>query len=275
MILAWLLAAAAAPPATVAATVPAVAPAAPLAEARHAIEVGRLDQARLLIARAVTAGSRGPAVDRLLADLDFAAGRMSEAAARYAALAAAGNAELFVIERAGLAALRSGDRAGASHWIEKAKAMPGASWRVWNAVGVLADLRQDFAEADLGYAKAAELAPQEAEIANNMGWSMILRGDWEAAATSLERARALDPASRRIANNLELARAALAEDLPARSTRESNEDWAARLNDAGVVAQMRGDNARAAAAFTQAIQARSTWYERAANNLERVQGAPR
>lgn len=274
MILAWLLAAAAAPPATVPAVAPA-APSAPLAEARHAIDVGRLDQARLLIARAVAAGSRGPAVNRLLADLDFAAGRMSEAAARYAALAAAANAELFVIERAGLTALRSGDRASASSWMDKARAMPGASWRVWNTLGVLADLRQDFAEADRGYAKAVELAPQEAEIANNMGWSRVLRGEWEAAAASLERAHALDPASRRIANNLELARAALAEDLPARAAPESNEAWAARLNDAGVAAHMRGDNARAIAAFAQAIQARSTWYERAANNLERVQKASR
>ena len=116
MILAWLLAAAVAPPATVPVAVQAPALAAPLAEARHAIDVGRLDQARLLIARAVAACSRGPAVDRLLADLDFASGRMSEAAARYASLAVAANADLFVIERAGLAAFRAGDRAAARRW---------------------------------------------------------------------------------------------------------------------------------------------------------------
>lgn len=272
MILAWLLAAAAAPPATAPAVpLAAPAPAAPLAEARHAIDVGRLDQARLMIARAVAAGSKGPAVDRLLADLAFASGHTSEAAGRYAALASADNADLFILERAGLAALRSGDRAAATGWIEKATAIPGASWRAWNALGVLADLRQDFAESDRGYARAAELAPQQAEVANNMGWSLLLRGEWDGAAAALERAHALDPQSVRIANNLELARAALAEELPARTAGESDEDWAARLNDAGVVAQMRGDNARAIAAFAQAIDARSTWYKRAANNLRRAQ----
>ena len=44
-------------------------PAQPLSEAAHAIQAGRLDQARLMIGNAVKAGVRGPEVDRLLADL--------------------------------------------------------------------------------------------------------------------------------------------------------------------------------------------------------------
>lgn len=263
--LAWLVAAAIAPADPL--------PAAPLAEARHAIEVGRLDQARLMIGKAVAAGSRGPAVDRLLADLAFASGRMSDAAGRYAALAAEGIADIQVVERAGLAALRSGDLAAARMWIEKATARPDASWVAWNALGVLADRRRDFAEADRGYAKAAELAPDEAEIANNLGWSLLMRGEWEAAVVKLERAHRLDPRSKRIANNLELARAAVAEDLPVRRSGESDEDWSARLNDAGVVARLRGDTPRAVAAFTRALEARSVWFERAANNLEIVRAS--
>lgn len=265
MMLAWLLAAAIAPP--------AAGPPAPLAEARHAIEVGRLDQARLMIGKAVSSGARGPAVDRLLADLAFASGRMTEAASGYATLAAAANADIVVVERAGIAALRTGDIAGAERWIRQATARPGASWRAWNAFGVIADYRKDFAEADRGYAKATELAPDEAEVVNNVGWSLLLRGEWERAAAELERAHSLDPASRRIADNLELARAAISQDLPSRGPRESAEDWAARLNDAGVVAGARGDHARAIAAFTRAVEARSSWFERAANNLKEAQAA--
>lgn len=268
MMLALLLAAAAP------AAAPAATPAAPLAEARHAIEVGRLDQARLMIAKAVAAGSRGPAVDRALADLAFANGRMSEAAGLYAALAAgSAGPDVTVVERAGIAALRAGERAAAEPWVRKAVSMAGATWRGWNALGVLADYARNFAEADAAYAKAAELSPDEAEVANNVGWSLLLRGEWERAASELERAYRLDPASKRIANNLELARAAVSEELPVRQARESDEEWAARLNDAGVVARMRGDNARAIAAFTRAIEARSSWYERAANNLKLVQAA--
>lgn len=268
--LAWLVAAA------VAQAQPAPAdstPPAPLAEARHAIEAGRLDQARTMIGTAVSLGARGPAVDRLLADLAFESGRMEEAAGRYSELAEGGTGDPVVIERAGLAALRSGDAAAADRWIGQATARPDASWRAWNALGVLADRRHDFEAADRAYGKAAESAPDESELVNNIGWSMLLRGEWASAAAILERAHALDPASARIANNLELARAAVAEDLPRRNSGESDDQWAARLNDAGVVAHRRGDEERATAAFTRALQARSIWFERAANNLKLIQPA--
>ena len=85
-----------------------------------------------------------------------------------------------------------------------------------------------------------------------------------------QRAVALNPNSERAANNLELAKAALAADLPIRLPGESEASWAARLNDAGVAAMIFGDNSRAAAAFTQALNIRGTWYPRAANNLESI-----
>ena len=75
-----------------------------------------------------------------------------------------------------------------------------------------------------------------------------------------------------MANNVELARAALAADLPQRRPGESEDDWAMRLNDAGVVARLQGDRARAVAAFARAIEARGSWYERAANNLQAAGG---
>ena len=81
----------------------------------------------------------------------------------------------------------------------------------------------------------------------------------------------MDPKSARIAANLELARAAMSEDLPKRRPGESEADWAARLNDAGVIAKVQGNNRKAVAAFTQAIEARSQYYARAANNLATAQ----
>ena len=79
--------------------------------------------------------------------------------------------------------------------------------------------------------------------------------------------QALNPKLPRLANNLELARAALAADLPQRMAGENDESFAARLNDAGVVAAASGQQKRAEAAFAQAIQLKSRWYDRAANNL--------
>ena len=241
-------------------------PANALSEAAHAIEAGRLEQARKMIADAVAAGAAGPRIERLLADLAYTSGRNAEALARYQALLTRAPTDPLLAERAGIAALKAGDTAAAG-LLARATASPTASWRAWNARGVAADLKHDWPNADAAYGEAARRAPEQAEVQNNMGWSKLLRGDWSDGLELLQKAAELDPRSTRIANNLELARTAVAEDLPSRRAGESSADWAARLNDAGVAARLRGDKARAVAAFARAIEARDIWYERAANNL--------
>lgn len=242
-------------------------PAGPLTEAAHALSAGRLEQARIMIGAAVKAGAKGNAVDRLLADLAFESGDYSTALVRYKALLATNSGDLALAGPAGMAALRMRENARAAVLLERATRWSSASWRLWNARGVAADRLGAWDVADLSYAKAMTLAPDRGEVANNLGWSLLVRGRWVEAVEQLERAAALDPKSQRIADNLDLARAAVSEDVPSRRPGESDLDWAARLNDAGVIARLRGEHARAIAAFAQAIEARSLWFERAANNL--------
>lgn len=246
---------------------PTPPPLQPLSEAANALAAGRLDQARAMIGNAVKAGAQGEPVERLLADLAFQSGDHVGALARYEALLRLRPGDSFFAERVGVAAFRTGNLARAASALDVASASPAASWRAWNAHGVVADHRGDWERANAAYDRAAALAPDRAEVANNRGWSLMLQGRWAEALDLLERAAALDPKSKRIADNLELARAALSEELPRRHPNESDGDWAARLNDAGVIARIRGEHRRAIAAFTQAIEARSQWFERAANNL--------
>ena len=246
----------------------------PLGEAAHAIAAGRLDQARLMVAAAIKDGARGEAVDRLLADLAFRSGDHHSALARYEALLKTNRANAFLAERAGISAIRTGDLERAAAHLERATGSSAASWRAWNARGVLADHDGRWDLADLAYSKASALSPDRPEVANNLGWSLLLRGSWAEAVEQLERAAALDPGSQRIADNLDLARTAVSEDLPQRRRGESDGEWAARLNDAGVIARLRGDRQRAIAAFARAIETRSQWFERAANNLALSQAVP-
>jgi Flp pilus assembly protein TadD len=273
MILALLIAVGVAAPAPAANPVPVPASAFSLADAEHAIAAGRLDQARMMIGRALAAGVTQNQAARPLADLAFAEGNNAEALARYQWLLAAAPGDAKLCEPAGIAALKLGDAARAAPLIRCATKPANASWKAWNARGVLADMQSDWVEADRAYERAAQLAPNEAEVANNQGWSQLLRGNWQAAAVTLERAAALDPRSARASNNLELARAALADRLPQRRPGESGRAWAERLNDAGVAAQLRGDKERAVAAFSQALEASDTWYARAANNLRDAGGS--
>lgn len=243
-----------------------------LGDAVQALQAGRLDQAQLILDAAVKAGAQGEEVDRLLADLAFRTGDYAAALERYQRLAALHPAEPLPFERAGIAAIYLGKFDRASAALIAATALPGASWRAWNARGALANYRRDWDAADLFFARALALAPDRAEVLNNRGWSLLLQGQWEPALPLFERAAALAPKSRRIADNLELARAALAEDLPRRRSGEDDAAWAARLNDAGVLAAAGGDRQRAIAAFAQALEASAQWFERAANNLAIVEG---
>jgi Flp pilus assembly protein TadD len=243
----------------------------PLSEAAHAIDAGRLDQARIMVSNAIKAGVRGKELDRVVADLAFASGDYHAALPAYRALLVGNAADRLLYEKAGLAALRVGKLDQAAPLLERATAFPQASWRAWNWRGVAADFHRDWTTADLAYERAEALAPERAEILNNLGWSLLARGRWIEAAQKLERAAALDPRSKRIAQNLELARAAMTDELPQRRSGESDGDWAARLNDAGVIARVQGNNKKAVAAFARAIEARSQYYARAANNLALAQ----
>jgi len=251
---------------------PQVAPLPSLGEIEHAIDAGRLEQAKLMVARSVAAGISGPQIDRILADLAFASDKYDEALIRYRQLLAAQPNDSWLAERAGISALKQGDVATAAPLIDRATKAARPSWRAWSARGVVADLQQDWPAADAAFARAADLAPNQADIVNNQGWSRLMRGDWKSAVGLFDRAAQLDPRSTRIANNLELARAAMAGDLPERKANESDRAWAARLNDAGVAAQAMGNHQRAVAAFTQALEASGTWYARAANNLQAAGG---
>lgn len=250
----------------------AVTPLPSLADIAHAIDAGRLEQARLMIGNAAAAGVHGPRLDRLMADLDYASGSYAEASARYQQLLLTDGHDEGLMERGGIAAFKSGDLSAAARLIDSATAAPNASWRSWNARGVLADMKSDWAAADDAFARALAIAPNRAEVLNNRGWSMLMRGSWSDAERDFEQAVSADPGLARAANNLELARSALSSDLPQRRPRETDEGWAARLNDTGVASSMLGDRTRAVAAFTQALEASGTWYRRAANNLNSVRG---
>jgi Tfp pilus assembly protein PilF len=236
--------------------------------ASHAVHANRLDQADLMLRRAIAAGATGPETDRVIADLAFAKSRYADALVRYESLLKVFPGDRRLIESAAIAALKLGKLDRASSLLALVKSQAGASWRLWNAMGVAADLNGEWAKADESYEEAIRIAPNEAAPINNRGWSMLLRGEWRAAVADFEQAALLDPKSVRAVNNLELARNALSAQLPGRVRGESDTSWAARLNDAGVAAAILGDKVRATAAFTQALDASGIWYERAANNLK-------
>jgi Flp pilus assembly protein TadD len=100
-----------------------------LAEAAHALEVGRLDQARTMVNAAISQGVSGDPLDRLLADLAFAEHNYVTALPRYEALLMAHPGEAKLAERAGIVALHLRQLDKARAFLGKATALPGATWK--------------------------------------------------------------------------------------------------------------------------------------------------
>lgn len=243
------------------------------AQIDHAIDAGRIDQARLMIARAIEEGADPASLEPSLARIAYKSGAFAEALARGEAMLTASPDDAGINEMVGLSALALGDDSRALTALAKATASPTPSWRAWNALGVLADRAGDAAEARSAYARALAIAPTRAEIVNNLGWSYFLTGDLSDALPYFERAAAADPRSALFAANRDLVLAALAAELPQRKPGEDAEAYAARLNDIGVVALSQHQRRKAIAAFSQAIEAHGKYFERAANNLKAAEAS--
>ena len=240
-------------------------------EAEHALAAGRFQQAEQMVRQIVASGEKGDRVDRLRAASAASVGQHDVALALFGQQARKYPQDPKLADGAARAAYRLGRIDQAWRWSASAVALPGAGWSAWNLAGVIADQRGEFDRADECYGRALALVPGKAEVLNNQGWSLLLRGQWMGAAERFGKSLNADPGSTIARSNLELAEAALATDLPARRSGETGESYAARLNDAGVIAEAAGDRKRAIAAFSQAVALHSRWSETAAANLAQAE----
>ncbi len=131
-----------------------------LKDAAQAIDAGRLQEAKLIIARAITVGFRGAPIERLTADLAFASGKYLQAMAGYQRLVASPAKQPGDCEKGALSALEIDRYDDAKPLVACAIATGNASWRVWNARGVFADSQHDWALADEFLPKGPQAGPE-------------------------------------------------------------------------------------------------------------------
>ena len=134
------------------------------------------------------------------------------------------NSKLAILHGKKLA--QAGRSAEALPILERAGATPEADWRVHSALGSTYDQQGLYEKAQLAYAKALTLQPEELSVLNNMGMSSALQGDLSKAEATLRQASQLPKAvtQPRIRQNLALvvglqgrfeeARKIASEDLP-------------------------------------------------------------
>ncbi len=143
--------------------------------------------------------------------------------------------------------------------------------RAYNGLGVLADLRNDFGEAEAYYRLAMQIEPRSALVQNSLGYSYYLAGHWEEAARAYQRGISYDASYQPLWRNYGLLLARMGRYEEALSTFEQVESRAEASNDVGYVCLIEGKLDEAEQFLRSAIEQSPAHYDMAWENLNRVQ----
>lgn len=138
---------------------------------------------------------------------DLAAGKVEEAWAKFEELLQRYPEEPQLLQVAGLAALKRGDREAALGHVKKAVALAPDDTEALTLLGWLyMEAAGDVDAAVASYRKVAELKPAIPEVHNNLGVALKRKGDFEPAVASFSRALELNPDFAQAASNRGWAR---------------------------------------------------------------------
>lgn len=145
------------------------------------------------------------------------------------------------------------------------------SWRVLNALGVIADLDGEFDTARDYYQRAIAAGGDNAVLANNLGYSTMMAGDPEAAIAQLDEALRRYPQEARLQQNLGLAQARAGRyEVAVDTLSQLMPEWEA-FNNVGYMAMLNDQLTVARRYLQRALESSPRHYPQAAANLERVE----
>jgi tetratricopeptide (TPR) repeat protein len=143
--------------------------------------------------------------------------------------------------------------------------------KVYNGLGVLADLDNDFDQAQAYYRLAAQIDPRSALVLNSQGYSHYLAGRWPEAERDYQRGIGLDASYKPLWRNYGLLLVRMGRYEEAISAFEQVGNSAEASNDVGYVCLIEGKLDLAEEFFRSAIEQSPGHYDLAWQNLKRVQ----
>jgi tetratricopeptide (TPR) repeat protein len=143
--------------------------------------------------------------------------------------------------------------------------------KVYNGLGVLADLRNNFVEAEAYYRLATQIEPRSALVQNSLGYSFYLSGRWEEAERAYHLGITYDSSYKPLWRNYGLLLARNGRYEEALSAFERVESRAEASNDVGYVCLIEGQLDQAEQFLRNAIEQSPSYYNIAWDNLNRVQ----
>ena len=143
--------------------------------------------------------------------------------------------------------------------------------KVYNGLGVLADLNNDFERAARFYALAQQIEPRSALVANSQAYSFYLAGKWSEAEMQYRRGIGFDSRYEPLWRNYGLLLARMGRYEEALSNFEQVEGRAEASNDVGYICLIEGKLDMAEQFFRSAIDQSPAHFEMAWENLRRVE----
>ena len=143
--------------------------------------------------------------------------------------------------------------------------------KVYNGLGVLADLNNDFERASQFYALAQQIDPRSALVANSQAYSFYLAGKWHEAEMQYRRGISFDSRYEPLWRNYGLLLARTGRYEEALSAFEQVEGRAEASNDVGYICLIEGKLDVAEQFFRSAIDQSPAHFEMAWENLRRVE----
>ncbi|MBT8766342.1 tetratricopeptide repeat protein [Metapseudomonas boanensis] len=143
--------------------------------------------------------------------------------------------------------------------------------KLYNGLGVLADLRNDFPLSEAYYRLALQIEPRSVLVQNSLGYSYYLAGQWPESERAYKRGISYEPSYKPIWRNYGLLLARMARYEEAISAFEQVEKRAEASNDVGYICLVEGNLDMAEQFFRSAIEQSPAYYNAAWDNLNRVQ----
>jgi tetratricopeptide (TPR) repeat protein len=143
--------------------------------------------------------------------------------------------------------------------------------RVYNGLGVLADLKENFSISQAYYRLAMKIDPRSPLVQNSLGYSYYLAGNWDQAEHTYKQGISFDPAYHPLWRNYGLLLSRMGRYEEAISAFEQVEKPAEASNDVGYICLVEGKLDEAEQFFRSAIDQSPAHYETAWGNLNRVQ----
>jgi Flp pilus assembly protein TadD len=174
-------------------------------------------------------------------------------------------------EGLGLASLQLKENEDAEKFFLQALSLNPDLWRSHNFLGMIYSSRSNFDRSIAEYQKAIALKSDQGLLFNNLGLAYYSQEKYDKAVAAFREALKTESSNGKIYNNLALALSKLGKYDEAFDAFKKAGGEAQAYNNLGCLYLQEGKKDAAISAFEKALQTKSSFYNKASENLRRAQ----